>query len=253
MKAKIISIFTQKGGVSKTTSTINIGGALAEQGFKVLLIDLDTQRHLSLGLGIENFDFNINDFLISNDVPAFVEKGNRNNLFVLPGNKEMTETNFKRDSLKKAISKIENDFDYILIDCPPKPISEVLSFGEMAVFASDYVLSPIYYDEYSLDGVTTLILSLNRLREQKGLKAKLLGFFFSIVEENTVDFISTYQDLTNSAASKFLFKNYVRKDALIRTTIRQGETAIDLKPFSRVSMDYKRLTDEIIYKIKDNA
>lgn len=254
MIAKTISIFTQKGGVSKTTSTINISGVLAEIGFKVLVIDFDTQCHLSLGYGLEEEnEYTVENFLHSSEEPIYTQRGKNNSISVLAGNLKLRTANLKRDSLKKAIKRVENNFDFILIDCPPKPISEDLTFGEIAAFASDYIISPVDYDVFTLDGVTKLIIAINQLKSEKGLRADYLGFFFAKVEENTRDFKETYRELLESEISNLLFKSYVRKNAFIRTSISEGESAVYLKPFNPVSMDYRKLTDELLSKIKDNG
>lgn len=254
MKAKIISIFTQKGGVTKTTSTINISGVMAEMGYKVLVIDFDTQCHLSLGYAIDNdVEYNVEDFLNSVEPINYSYRGKNNNVSIIAGKLTLSTKNLNRKSLKKALNKVENDFDFILIDCPPKPINDDLGFGEIAVFSSDYIISPIDYDAFTLDGLTTLIITINELQMSEDLKAKYLGFFFAKVEENTRDFKEAYKELAESEISNLLLKSYVRKNAFIRTSINQGESAVLLKPYNPVSMDYRKLTDEIINKIKNNG
>ncbi|HFK5512753.1 TPA: ParA family protein [Elizabethkingia anophelis] len=251
MKAKIISIFTQKGGVAKTTSTINIAGVLAELGYKTLLIDFDTQSHLSLGYGLdEDISYSIENFLNSNDTPIYTLRGKDELISIVSGSLTLVTKGLNKDSLKKAIKKIENDFDFILIDCPPKPISADLSFGEIAVFASDYIVSPVDYDVFTLDGVTKLIMAIDQLKQEKGLKAEYLGFFFARVEENTRDFKETYRELMESDINELLFRSYIRKNAFIRTSTNAGESAVFLKPFSPVSMDYRKLTDELLSKLR---
>ena len=253
MKAKVISIFTQKGGVTKTTSTINISGVMAEMGYKVLVIDFDTQCHLSLGYAVDtDTEYNIEYFLKSVEPINYAYRGKNNNISIIAGKLRLSIKNLNRKSLRKAIKKIGENFDYILIDCPPKPINEDLGFGEIAVFASDYIISPVDYDAFTLDGLTTLIITINELQIAEDLKAKYLGFFFSKVEENTRDFKEAYRELAESGISDLLFKSYIRKNAFIRTSINQGESAILLKPYNPVSMDYRKLTDEIINKIVDN-
>jgi len=254
MKAKVISIFTQKGGVTKTTSTINISGVMAEMGYKVLVIDFDTQCHLSLGYAVDkDVEYNVDDFLKGVDPIEYAYRGKNNNVSVVAGKLKLSTKNLNRKSLRKALKKVGDDFDFILIDCPPKPINEDIGFGEIAVFASDFIISPVDYDAFTLDGLTTLIITINELQTNEDLKAKYLGFFFSKVEENTRDFKEAYRELAESGISDLLLKSYIRKNAFIRTSINQGESAVLLKPYSPVSMDYRKLTDEIISKIKNNG
>lgn len=254
MKAKIISIFTQKGGVGKTVSTINISGVLAEMGFRTLVLDVDAQANASfVGYAVDETEYSIEEFINSSEEAIYHQRGRDGNVHVIAGNEELA-TPKQRDSLKKAIKRVENDFDYILIDCPPQVIKDKeLSFGEIAVFASDYIICPVDYDEFSLDGLTKLIMSINKLKNTKGLKAEFLGFFFSKVEEQTVDFKEAYKTLSESAIKDLLFLNYVRKNKFIRTSLREGESAVFLKPHNPVSMDYRKLTGEILSKIKNNG
>lgn len=252
MKAKVISIFTQKGGVGKTVSTINISGALAEMGYKTLVLDVDAQANASLvGYAADpDIQYTIVDFINSSEDPIYSRRGKSDNVYVISGSLELV-TPKNKDVLKKAIKKVENDFDYILIDCPPQVIKDKeLSFGEIALYASDYIICPVECDEFSLDGLTKLIIAINKLRSTKGLKAEYLGFFFTKVEEQTVDFKEAYKELSESPIKDLLFLNYIRKNKFIRTSLREGESAVFLKPHNPVSMDYRKLTGEILSKIK---
>lgn len=251
MNAKTISIFTQKGGVGKTVSAINISGVLAEMGFKTLLLDLDSQTNASIiGYGVDpDSEYTILDFLHNSKPPIYEERGKDGNVKVIAGSIDLITKGLDRDSLKKSLKKVKNDFDYIIIDCPPKTINDELSFGEIALFASDYVICPVGYDEFSLDGLTKLIQAINKLKKEKSLKAEYLGFFFANVEENTVDFKEAYKELSESPIASLLFQNYTRKNKMIRKSLREGESLVFLKPYNQVSLDYRKLTHEIISKI----
>jgi chromosome partitioning protein len=250
MKPKILSIITQKGGVGKTTSAIHIAGALEQINYKVLLIDFDTQKNLSLGYNVpKDFDFDIEDFLLSDKKPKFVQRGKNNGVFIIPGSANLKEKKLKNTSLKKAIANLDEKFDYIIIDCPPKPINDELSLGEIAVFASDYVISPIRADKYSIAGISSFISSINSLKQNSGLKVSVLGFFFNEVEENTNHFTGFYEALSKSPAGQFLFKNYIRKDVTVKNAMDEGKTIFEIKPYGRASRDFKYLTEEIEIKI----
>lgn len=247
----VISIITQKGGVGKTTATIHIGASLAEKGYKVLLIDFDTQKNLSLGCNIENFEYTVRDFIYGKTNPVFHLKGRNNNLFILAGSDVLNEKSLNRNSLKKAIKSIENQFDFILIDCPPKPINEELSFGEIAVIASDFVLSPILADKYSIAGIGSFFNSVLKLKKEGLAKANILGVFFNVVEENTRHFQNYYKLLKESDGGSFIINNYIRKDIDIKNSMDEGKTIFEVKPFGRAALDYERLTDEILLKVND--
>ena len=250
MKPKILSIITQKGGVGKTTSAIHIAGALEKLNYKVLLIDFDTQKNLSLGYNLpKDFDFDIEDFLLTDKKPKFVQRGQNNGVYIIPGSANLKEKKLKNNSLKKAIADLNEKFDYVIIDCPPKPINEELSLGEIAVFASDYVISPIRADKYSIAGISSFISSINHLKTNSGLKVNVLGFFFNEVEEKTNHFTGFYEALSKSAAGHLLFKNYIRKDVTVKNAMDEGKTIFEIKPYGRASRDFKYLTEEIELKI----
>lgn len=251
METKILSIITQKGGVGKTTSAIHIAGALEQDNRKVLLIDFDTQKNLSLGYNCpKDFDYDVEEFLLSDKKPKFVRRGENQGVYIIPGSTNLKEKKLKDNSLRKAFSKLEEKFDYIIIDCPPKPINDELSLGEIAVFASDYVISPIRADKYSIAGISSFISSINHLKKNSGLKVNVLGFFFNEVEENTNHFTGFYEALKESPAGKYLFKNYIRKDVLVKNAMDEGKTIFELKPYGRASMDFKDLKEEILIKMK---
>lgn len=250
MKAKILSIITQKGGVGKTTSSIHIAGALEQLGKKVLLIDFDTQKNLSIGYNVpKDVEFTIEDFLHTDKDPVFIRRTDSNNVYIIPGSENLKERKLKSNSLQKKLSVFRNDFDFIIIDCPPKPINEELSLGEIAVFASDFVISPIRADKYSIVGISSFISSINNLKKTASLQINILGYFFNEVEENTVHFNGFYKALKNSPAGKLLFESYIRKDVNIKNAMDEGKTIFELKPNARASVDFKKLTEEILNKI----
>lgn len=247
---KTISIITQKGGVGKTTGTIHIGAALAELGYKVLLIDFDTQINLSLGYNIDDFSYSVKDFIENKKPVNFIKKGRTDNLFILAGSTELKEKNLNKNSLKKPLSNIDKQFDFVLIDCPPKPINDELSLGEIAVMASDFVISPILADKYSLAGIGSFLNSIQELKQKGTVKANVLGFFFNVVEEKTTHFQNYYGLLNESDAKNLLFTEYVRKDVNVKNAMDEGKTIFEVKPYGRASRDYSQLTKEILRKVE---
>ena len=164
---KVISIINQKGGVGKTTSTINLGCALANQGQKILLIDLDPQGNASTGLGIEPntrlktiYEFLLNPEL---DPSTFITNSKIENLDIITANvdlsgleTEVAENNKRAFFLKEIISKIneKNQYNQILIDCPPS--LSLLTI--MALVASNTVIIPLQTEFFALEGVSPLSL-----------------------------------------------------------------------------------------------
>ena len=247
---KIISIITEKGGVGKTTTSIHLGASFAEKGKKTLLIDFDAQRNLSIGYKIaKNFSYTVKNFL-NEDFENFALCQKNENLFILAGDRTIEEKAYKRNSLSKNIVNFKSlGFDYIIIDCPPRPVTGGVGLGEIALSASDYVISPIEAEQYSIEGINELLPSIYRIKNEFNPKLEFLGFFFNKVSENTVNFRKYRKIALNEAKDNF-FMNYIRQDMAVERAKTLGETVYTVAPNSRVTADYVALVDEIILKIK---
>jgi chromosome partitioning protein len=183
----------QKGGVGKTTSTINIGAYLAAAGKKTLLVDFDSQANLSSGVGVRDGSNSIYRVISGAVSPAAaVQKTPMEGLFVLPSSldlsgaavelisEEASERNF---FLKKAVDALRSDFDFILIDCPPS--LGILTINGMC--AADKVLIPMQCEYFALEGLTQLLESIERIRNSQTGSKKLgiLGIFFTMYDQRT--------------------------------------------------------------------
>lgn len=246
---KVISILTEKGGVGKTTTSIHLGASFAENGKKTLLIDFDAQRNLSVGYNIsKESGYSIKNFL-DGDFDNFSLHKKNEHLFILSGDRNIENGNYKRDVLSKNIENFKSlGFDYIIIDCPPRPITNKIGLGEIALNASDYVISPIEAEQYSIEGINELLPSIERIK-QFNPRLQFLGFFFNKVLENSINF-KKYRKIALLEAKGFFFMNYVRRDMAIERAKELGETVYTVAPNSRVTNDYIALVTEIINKIK---
>ena len=177
---KTISIFNQKGGVGKTTTCVNLAAALGAKGKTVLLVDVDPQGNSTSGVGVDKaeIEYSTYDILI-NKVPArgIMIETQFKNLFLLPANMnlagaelELADQEDRFYALKKAISPLALDFDYIIIDCPPS--LGLLSLNALA--ASDTLIVPLQCEYYALEGLSQLLSTVRTVKqlynEHLGLK-----------------------------------------------------------------------------------
>ena len=167
---KIISVANQKGGVGKTTTSVNLSTILAKKGKKVLLIDADPQGNASSGVGIDRNDVELSvyDILINEiEVNDIVKKTNIKNLNLCPSNinlagaeVELVSVMSREHRLKEKLDKIKNDYDFIIIDCPPSLGLITLN----AFTASNSVLIPVQCEYYALEGLGQLLNTINLVK-----------------------------------------------------------------------------------------
>lgn len=249
---KTISILTQKGGVGKTTTSIHLGASFSEMGKKVLLIDFDAQKNLSQGYKIaDDYPYTIKNVLEETGTFRLTQKGE--NLFILAGDDKLEEElkHYKRNALKNKLNIIAEKFkfDYCIIDCPPCPLMDTLTLGEIALCASDYVISPILAEEYSISGIKKLFPSIVNIRDKYNPKLEFLGFFFNQVLTNTKNF-KEYSEIAEEQAKKIFFKSFIRQDINIEKAKKEGKTIFQVAPNSRAGEDFKTLVKEILTKMK---
>ena len=187
--SEIMTIANQKGGVGKTTTTINLAAALAEKGKKVLVIDMDPQGNTSSGLGIDKdeLDTTVYQLMIGdNTFEECVQKEVFENLDVLAANVNLAgieiETMDMEDRnyiLHDIIEKIKEEYDYIIIDCPPSLNALTIN----AMTTADSVLVPIQCEYYALEGLSQLIYTIDLVRERLNPKLVINGVVFTMLEQ----------------------------------------------------------------------
>lgn len=253
--AKIISIIAQKGGVGKTTMSIHLGASLASMRKKVLLVDFDSQRNLSTGVDIpKDCEYTVHDFLTNKG--TFSLENVSKNLFVLAGDKRLKDLdnhfNSNPYSLKEKLDVIDQhfNFDYIILDCPPEPISKKINLGKVALITSDYIISPFVADMYSSDGIMELLPEIAKVKNTVNKDLQFLGFFFNKVDIRHRKF-KKYHSTAKEQAGDYLFKSFIREDMVFFDAMENGETVFTYNPKSRGAEDLRQLSKEIITKIKD--
>ena len=187
---KIIAVANQKGGVGKTTTSVNLSAAFAEMGKKVLLIDCDPQGNATSGLGIEKdgLELSIYDALINDTPMEEIIIQTQFGLDMVPSvmdlagaEVELVNLDDKQYRLKKAVELVKNEYDYILIDCPPSLGHVTLN----ALTAADSVLLPLQCEFYALEGLSQLLSTVQLVQEQLNENLRIEGLVLTMYDSRT--------------------------------------------------------------------
>jgi chromosome partitioning protein len=250
--ARIIAMANQKGGVGKTTTTINLGAALAEYGRRVLLVDFDPQGALSVGLGANphNLDMSIYNVLLRDDVPVeeVLIKTNVAGLHLLPANIDLSAaeiqlvTEVAREmALARVLRPVRNDYDYILIDCQP-------SLGLLAINAltcAHGVLVPLECEFFSLRGVALLLDTIDKVRERLNFDLELEGILATMYDSRTTHSRQVLQRVVEAFGDK-VYQTVITKTVKFPESTVAGAPITTLDPSSSGARNYRQLAREVI-------
>ncbi|NCO24186.1 MAG: sporulation initiation inhibitor Soj [Candidatus Infernicultor aquiphilus] len=255
---RIISIANQKGGVAKTTTTINLGASLSSLGKKVLLIDLDPQAHTTLGLGIEPDNlsktmlnvlepYRSKDKLKLEEIIINLKVGGGENLFLAPTNIDFASAEYKlidqigrEDFLGASIRECKIPFDYIIIDCPPS--LGILTVN--ALKACNEVIIPMQPHYFALRGIQEFMETAEIVRRNLNhhLKINILITIAEIKNNLAQEVIAEIKQYFSDK----LLKNIIRKNITLVEASSQGVPALYYSPNSHGAIDYYKLAQEVI-------
>jgi len=246
--AKVIAFANQKGGVAKTTSTLNLGVAFAEQGHKVLLIDLDPQGNLTMsqGLNPDEIERSMFDVLVHKipiqDVIELRETDVAVSSIDLAGAELALSSMIGRErALEKAIAPIRDDYDFILIDTPP-------SLGLLtvnALVASDGVIVPVQCEYLSLRGLVQLENTMTMIRENLNPKVEIIGILPTMFDRRLLHSKEAVEILTENFG-ELVLKTKIRKTIRFAEAPVKGESVLKYDPGGEAAELYRDLAKEVL-------
>ncbi|MDP2647833.1 MAG: AAA family ATPase [Candidatus Yanofskybacteria bacterium] len=251
--ARIISICNQKGGVGKTTTSINLGAYLAALGKYVLLVDLDSQANATVGLGVNvgNGDYNVYHALINDQNPqGFLRKTSLFGFDILPAAQslagasvELVTMEGRETRLKKVLDSLRTNYDYIIIDCPP-------SLGLLtvnALTASERVLIPVQCEYFALEGLGQLLKTIELVRGSLNSDLQVLGVLLTMYDKRN----QLSRQVLNEVMKNFpgrVFEAVIPRTVSLAESPSFGKTILQFDPTSSAARAYRQLAEEIIHR-----
>ncbi|MBQ4515687.1 MAG: ParA family protein [Clostridia bacterium] len=248
---KVIVIANQKGGVGKTTTSVNLSACLGAAGKKVLVIDIDPQGNTTSGLGVEKdeAEISIYDVLINNeDLKDAVIKTDYKNLSLCPANVnlagaeiELVDMKDREYLLKNAINEIKDKYDFIIIDCPP-------SLGLLTLnsfIAADSVLVPIQCEYYALEGLSQLTKTIKSIKQTLNEKIQFEGILLTMFDARTNLSIQVADEVKKFFPDK-VFKSVIPRNVRLSEAPSYGEPIIIYDKYSKGAEAYTDLAKEVI-------
>ncbi len=250
--ARIIAMCNQKGGVGKTTSTINLGAALVEQGRRVLLVDLDPQGALSVGLGVpaQQMDRTIYNALMErNTTLADVRLPTRvPGLDLVPSNIDLSAAEVqlvsevaREQTLSRVLGPVRNDYDYVLIDCQP-------SLGLLtvnALTAAQGVIIPLECEYFSLRGVALLVDTIDKVKERLNPALEIDGILATMYDSRTVHCREVFSRVVE-AFGDTVFQTVITRTVRFPETTVAGQPITTWAPTSSGAAAYRDLAKELL-------
>lgn len=255
--ARVISLVNQKGGVGKTTTSINLSASLGKLGKKTLLIDLDPQGNTSTGLGINKSDIKGSVYdCLNGSMPAkkSIIKTRFTNLYVMPSTINLAGINFEliemsqktpgfkmNEQLRNVLEPIKDNFDYIIIDCPPS--LEVLTTN--ALVASDAVIIPVQCEFFALEGITQLLNTIIMTQTKLNPRLEIEGVLLTLLDSRTNLGLEVVEEVRRFFKEK-VFNTIIPRLIRLVEAPSHGEPINEYDPQCRAAEAYTNLAKEVL-------
>lgn len=247
---KVIAITNQKGGVGKTTTSVNLAAALVRSKHTVLLIDLDPQGNATMGSGVDKdaLHRSVNDVLLgSGDLQGIVHS-TRAGFNLIPSNSSLTEAEVsllqqerREQRLLRALTRVKGSYDYIIIDCPPS--LNMLTIN--ALVAADSVLIPMQCEYYALEGLSSLLDTIEQLRKTANPKLHIEGLLRTMYDGRNCLSVQVSEQLLQHFKDK-VYETVIPRNVRLAEAPSHGLPAILYDKYSAGAQAYIELASEIV-------
>lgn len=252
-KVRIIAIANQKGGVGKTTTVVNLSASLGEAGKKVLVIDADAQGNTTSGLGLEKNAINktLYNVLLGEITPfEAVQETIADNVFIIPSNMNLSGAEIELVALedreyimKECISKVKNDYDYVLIDCPPS--LGIVTVNALA--AADTVLVPVQCEYFALEGMEQLFHTIGLVQSRLNPDLEVEGVAFTMFDSRTNLSLEVVEEVKKVLKSD-MYSSIIPRNVRLGEAPSYGLPITIYDPKSKGAESYRELAEKVMDK-----